>query len=238
VAWAAEDTGPFVFDAPDLFAETAFLAEADFFATFAEEAFFAAFRTLAQRAFWAAAILARALALKVRFFVLFGRKLAFVAFFVDDAAAVLRAAFFAAFFDFAQRALWAAAIFSRASALNVRLALALPAKLLLAGRPAFRFRVVLVPANSAFTCCSPDISASIWAKMSCMFTNPPVLRINHWANSNSVPSYRFSSTAAPWEKEGASGCNSQDCWVGLLPLEPLLPPNFSVRLFSVTVRTT
>jgi hypothetical protein len=48
-------------------------------------------------------------------------------------AAVLRAAFFAAFLDFAQRALWAAAILSRASAVNVRLVLALPAKLALAG---------------------------------------------------------------------------------------------------------
>jgi len=50
VAGAAEETGAFDFDAPDRFAETAFLAGADFFATFAVEAFFAAFRTLAHRA--------------------------------------------------------------------------------------------------------------------------------------------------------------------------------------------
>jgi len=66
-------TAAFVFGAPALVAGTAFLAGADFFATFAVEAFFAAFRTFAHRAFWAAAILARAPALKVRFFLLFGR---------------------------------------------------------------------------------------------------------------------------------------------------------------------
>jgi hypothetical protein len=64
--------------------------------------------------------LARAPALKVRFFLLFAR--------IPTAGA-----FFAAFLDFAQRALWAAAIFSRPSALNVRLVLALAAKLALAG---------------------------------------------------------------------------------------------------------
>jgi hypothetical protein len=160
VAGATGATAAFVFDALALFAGTAFLAGADFFATFAVEAFFAAFRTFAHRAFWAAAILARAPALKVRFFLLFARNPTAGAFFAVDAAAVLRAAFFAAFLDFAQRALWAAAIFSRASALNVRFVLALPAKLVLVGRPAFRFPVVLVPANSAFTCCSLDISAS------------------------------------------------------------------------------
>ena len=51
VGGAAEETGVFIFDAPDRFAETAFFAGADFFATFAVEAFFAAFRTLAHRAF-------------------------------------------------------------------------------------------------------------------------------------------------------------------------------------------
>jgi hypothetical protein len=112
--------GAFIFDAPAPFAETAFLAGADFFATFAVEAFFAAFRTFAHRAFWAAAILARVPVLKVRFFVLLAGKLAV-------------GAFFAAFLDFAQRALWAAAIFSRPSALNVRFGLALPGKLALAG---------------------------------------------------------------------------------------------------------
>ncbi|MGD0157070.1 MAG: hypothetical protein ABSB50_13300 [Terracidiphilus sp.] len=125
-------TGAFIFDAPALFAETAFLAGADCFATFAEAAFFAAFRTFAHRAFWAAAILARAPALKVRFFLLFARNPTVGALFAVDATEELDAAFFAAFLDFAQRALWAAAILSRASALNVRLGLVLRAKLLLA----------------------------------------------------------------------------------------------------------
>jgi len=131
VAGASGATAAFVFGAPAFFAGTAFLAGADFFATFAVEAFFAAFRTFAHRAFWAAAILARAPALKVRFFLLFARNPTAGAFFAVDAAEVLGAAFFAAFLDFAQRALWAAAIFSRAPALNVRLGLALPDKLIL-----------------------------------------------------------------------------------------------------------
>jgi len=71
-------------------------------------------------------------ALKERFFLLFARNPTAGAFFAVDAAGMLDAAFFAAFLNFAQRALWAAAILSRASALNVRLVLALPAKLALA----------------------------------------------------------------------------------------------------------
>jgi hypothetical protein len=51
VAGAAGATRAFDFAAPDLFAETAFFAGADFFATLAVEAFFAAFRTLAHLAF-------------------------------------------------------------------------------------------------------------------------------------------------------------------------------------------
>jgi len=43
-------SGGLVFDALALIAGTAFLAGADFFATFAEETFFAAFRTFAHRA--------------------------------------------------------------------------------------------------------------------------------------------------------------------------------------------
>ncbi|MGA9063467.1 MAG: hypothetical protein WB341_17625 [Terracidiphilus sp.] len=186
VSGASEATAAFVFDVPARFTGIAFLAGADFFATFAVEAFFAAFRTFAHRAFWAAAILARVPALKVRFFLLLARKLAVGAFFAVDAAAVLGAAFFAAFLDFAQRALWAAAILSRAAALNVRLVLALPAKLVLAGRPGFRFPVVLVPVNSAFTCCSLDISASISTTISCIFINPPVSRITHRLNSSAL----------------------------------------------------
>jgi len=72
-------------------------------------------------------------ALKERFFLLFARNPTAGAFFAVDAAGMLDAAFFAAFLDFAQRALWAAAILSRASALNVRFGLTLPAKLALAG---------------------------------------------------------------------------------------------------------
>ena len=133
MAGATGAIAAFVFGALALFAGTAFLTGADFFATFAVEAFFAAFRTFAHRAFWAAAILARAPSLKVRFFLLFARNPTAGAFFAVDAVGVLRAAFFAAFLDFAQRALWAAAILSRASALNVRIVLALPAKLVMAG---------------------------------------------------------------------------------------------------------
>jgi hypothetical protein len=130
--------------------------------------------------------LARAPTLKERFFLLFARNPTTGAFFVVDAAAVLRAAFFAAFLDFAQRALWAAAILSRAAALNVRLVLALPAKLALAGRPGFHISVLLMPLNSAFTCCSLDISASISTTMSCIFMNPPVSRITRRLNSSAL----------------------------------------------------
>jgi hypothetical protein len=156
--------GAFVFDAP-VFAAV-FPTGADFFATFAEVAFFAVSLTLAQRVFWAAAILARAPTLKVRFFGIVSRKPDGVAFLAVDATAVLRTAFFTAFLDFAQRARWASAIFSRASALNVRLVLALLGKLVVAGRLGFRFSVVLVPVNNAFTCWSMEISASISTTMS------------------------------------------------------------------------
>jgi hypothetical protein len=194
-AGAAGATAAFVFDAPDRFAETAFFAGADFFATFAVAAFFAAFRTLAQRAFWAAAILARAPALKVRFFLLFAGNSTAGAFFAVDAAEVPGAAFFAACLDFAQRALWAAAILARASVLNVRFVLALQGKLVLTGRLDFPLSVERAPANSAFTCCRLEISASIWATTSCMFMSPPVLRITHQVKSNSAPFYRFLSIA-------------------------------------------
>ena len=201
-------TGASVFDAPALAAGTAFLAGTDFFATFAIEAFFAAFRTLAHRAFWAAAILARAPALKVRLFVLFARNPDVEAFLAVDGPAVLGADFFAFFLDFAHRARCAAAIFSRASALNVRPVLAMPGKLVVAGRLCFRFSEVLVPVNSAFTCCSLDISASISTTMSSVFMNPPVLRINHQVSFNSAPSRRLLSIGVPWEKWRWSGKNS------------------------------
>ena len=105
-------------------------------------------------------------------------------------------------------------MFARAWALKVRFVLALPGKLVLADRLGFRFSVVLVPDNSAFACCSLEISASISVKMSCIFMNPPVLRITHRVNVNSAPFHRFSSTAVPWEKQGSPGCNSPDRRVG------------------------
>jgi hypothetical protein len=141
--------------------------------------------------------LARAPALKERFFLLFARNPTAGAFFAVDAAGALGGAFFAAFLDFAQRALWAAAILSRASALNVRFVLALLGKLVLTGRLDFPLSVEPVPANNAFTCCRLEISASIWATTSCMFMSPPILRITHQVNSNNVRSCRFASTAIP-----------------------------------------
>jgi hypothetical protein len=78
VAEASGATAAFFFDAPAPFTETGFFAGADFFAAFVVEAFFAAFRTFAHRAFWVAAILARAPALKVCFLLLFARNPTFV----------------------------------------------------------------------------------------------------------------------------------------------------------------
>jgi hypothetical protein len=173
--------------------ERAFFAGRDLFAPLAgmailsarevaalRTAFCPAFLTFAQRAFCAAAILARASALIVRFFelffALFTADLAVVAFLRAGTAEVLRAALFTAFFDFAQRALCADAILSRASALNVRFFPELSATLL---RPAFQLSVLLVPVSNAFTCCSRDISASISATIFCVSMNPPVLRITY-----------------------------------------------------------
>jgi hypothetical protein len=147
-------------------------------------AFFPAFFTFAQRAVCPAAILARASGLTVRFFALFTAGLAVAAFLRAGTAEVWRAARFTAFFAFAQRALCAAAILSRASALNVRFFPELPATLL---RPAFRFSVVLVPVSNAFTCCSRDISASISATTFCVSMNPPVLRIPYNLTSANAP---------------------------------------------------
>jgi hypothetical protein len=133
--------------------------------------------TFAQRAFCPAAILARASGLTVRFFALFAAGLALVAFLGAGTAEELRAAlFFKAFSDFAQRALCAAAILSRASALSLRFFPELPAMLL---RPDLRFSAALFPVSNAFTCCSRDISASISATIICVSMNPPVLRITY-----------------------------------------------------------
>jgi hypothetical protein len=120
VAGVTGATGVFAFDALTLVAETVFSTRTDFFAIFAEAAFFPAVLTFAQRAFCAATILARSSALRTAVFTLFARKVIVVALDAADAAAVLRASFFAAFLDLAQRALWPAAIFSRASAPNAR----------------------------------------------------------------------------------------------------------------------
>ena len=161
------------FSGPDCFADLPFLAGADLLAALAgmapflptegaalRAAVFAAFLTFAQRAFWAAAIFSRAPALIVRFAGLFPRKLTPGGFFEADAAAGLRAAFFAALLDLAQRAFCAAEILARAAALKVRRGLTLPT-LALAAFFGFVFTVLLVPAKSARACCNREISASI-----------------------------------------------------------------------------
>ena len=107
------------------------------------------------------------------------------ALFTAGAAATFRAAYFAAFLDFAQRAFCAAATFARASGLMVRRTkgfaadfagmelVALPDKLTRDGRPGFRFIVISVPAKSAFAFPSRDINASISIRMSALFMDPP-----------------------------------------------------------------
>jgi len=151
-----------VFDASALFTERAFFAGIDYLACLAAPAYcvadeatpprvaiFASFLSFAHLALWAAAIFARAPARRVRFFALLAGATT-VAFLAADAA-VVRAAFCADRLDFAQRARWAAAIRSRASALNVRLFAGPPDKLAAAGRPSFRFPSLLSSAKSAFT---------------------------------------------------------------------------------------
>jgi hypothetical protein len=91
------------------------------------------------------------------------------------------------------------AILARAAALNVRFVLAMRDKLAFVGRLGFRFSVMLVPLNNAFTCCSLDISASISAKMSCIFMNPPLLRINHCLKPNSVLHRQLLIIAVLWQ---------------------------------------
>ena len=135
-------------------------------------AFCRAFLAFAQRAFCPATILARASGLTVRFFALITAEVAVVAFSGADTAEEVRAAlFFKAFFDFAQRARCAAAILSRASALNVRFFPELPAILL---RPDCRTLAALVPISNVFTCCSRDISASISATIFFVSINPGI----------------------------------------------------------------
>jgi hypothetical protein len=97
-----------------------------------------------------------------------------------------------AFYDLdlnlAQRAFCAAAIFARASALNVRRFLglasksaglklvALPLTVVAAVRPGLRLTwpTLGVSAKSALTCCSREISASIASTISFVFMNPPL----------------------------------------------------------------
>lgn len=171
VAAAAGGAGAEVFDAPAFFAGAAFGARGDVRADFAEVAFLP-LRVFAQRARCAAAIFARAPALSVRFFARF-TGLPVPGCLVAGSAVVSRAAFFAALLDFAQRALCAAAIFSRASALIVHL-LVLRAP---DGRAGFRPSMAVVPVRSAFACWSRVISASISTTMSSLFMNPPLMRI-------------------------------------------------------------
>jgi hypothetical protein len=99
--------------------------------------------------------------------------------FTAGTAATFRAAFFAAFFVFAQRAFWAIAILARASALKLRTALVLLGNLVPAGRPGFRFAVISVPLKSALACCSREISASISKTMSFVSMNPPLSRVTY-----------------------------------------------------------
>lgn len=109
------------------------------------------------------------------FFAAFFRAL-FAAFFAGAGfvffAALLAAAFFAARFAarfaFAQRALWAAAILSRASGLSGRLPPVVPAGLLPAARPP-----PVVPASNCLTCCNSDISASNSVTICLVSMNPP-----------------------------------------------------------------
>ena len=188
-------TGVVAFSGSACFADLPFLAGADLLAALAgmapflaaglrvlPAAFFAVFLSFAQRAFWAAAIFERASALKVRFGVLFPRKLAPVGFFEADATAGLRAVFFATLLDFAQRAFWAAEILARAPALKVRRGLVLPT-LAPAGFCGFAFHVLLVPAKSDRACRSRAISASISKTMWFVSMNPPPLRITQCVNS-------------------------------------------------------
>jgi hypothetical protein len=168
-------------------------------------AFWRASSTFAQRAFCPAAILARASRLTVRFFAVFNAGMAPLAFLRTDTAEELRAALlFNAFFDSAQRALCAAAILSRASALKLRFFRELPAMLL---RRDFRFSAVLVPVSNAFTCCSRNISASISATIFWVSMNPPVLRITDnltAANAPRVLLIRVGRTAGDFWRISAS----------------------------------
>ena len=128
VIGATGATAAFVFGAPARFTGTAFLAGADFFAAFPQRL------SPWPSTPWPTGLFGRLRSWRA---LPHSRCASSYSLHVTRPRGFLRgrgrAAFFAAFLDFAQRALWAAAIFSRASALNVRLVLALPAKLALAG---------------------------------------------------------------------------------------------------------
>src|ERR1035438_307403 len=129
----------------------------------------------------------------VRFAAFLVVDVAAVDFFAVGVAELLIAGLFAAILDFAQRALCAAAILSRASALNVCRLPSLPAKLAAAGRPGLRFSLGPVPSNSARACCSRDISASISTRMSFVFMVPPVSMIDHGLSHTGLLAVRLYS---------------------------------------------
>ena len=197
MAGAAERTEAFGLDARVF--TTVFLAEVDLFATLAEVTFFAAFLTLAHRAFCVAAILARAPALRVRRFVLLSAGPDLAGFLAVDAPEVLDAAFFVALLDFAQRAFWAAAILARPAALILRLVMPLPGRLVWAGQ--FGFRLSVVPVSSAFACFSRDISASICATISCRFTKPSGIEGKPPGELKWRTVRRLLTLGTPWERK-------------------------------------
>ncbi len=135
------------------------------------------FLTFSQRAFCAAAIIARASALMAGRALALAGRLAEAAFFAPDPVMVLRAFFFAALLNLAQRAFCPAAIFARASGLIVCRLVGFPGKLDPTVRRGFRWPSVLVSLNSALTRCSRDISASISTTILWVSMNPPLLMI-------------------------------------------------------------
>jgi len=138
---------------------------------------FSDFLTLAQRAFCAAAIFARASAL------IFGRALALAgslaeaAFFAPDSAVVLSAFLLAAVLTLAHRAFCPAAIFARASGLMVYRVVNSPGKLEATVCRGLRCPSVFVSLNSALTRCKRDISASISTTILWVSMYPPLLMI-------------------------------------------------------------
>lgn len=152
----------------DFFAAVLALAEVDFAADFAAD------RPDALPAALRAAFLG---AVRDLFFAAVPEDALFAAELAELPAADLFAALFAALLDFAQRALCAAAILSRASTLSGRL----PPRLLPWPVDAERDTAVPAPACSPTsicrTCCSKDISASNSLTICVVSMNPPPLSI-------------------------------------------------------------